>query len=168
MSENNANASLDLGAMMDATLDAIPDAPDFSNPPAGEYRLSVKDCKIDSYTAKPKPEKNDAGGERQRIKMLYIIEQTVSTAGNEQPVPDGTMFNETFMGTEQGLSFFKKRIKEIMNASDLAGVSLKDMMDSIKGQAFDARITIKKSPNPNDPNTPYENVQIRVVQPKAA
>lgn len=163
MSENNANASLDLGAMMDATLDSIPDAPDFSNPPAGEYRLSVKDCKIDTYTSKKEP-----GVEKQRIKMLYTIEQTVSTAGNEQPVPDGTMFNETFMGTEQGLSFFKKRIKEIMNASDLAGVSLKDMMDSIKGQAFDARITIKKSPNPNDPNTPYENVQIRVVQPKAA
>lgn len=163
MSENNANASLDLGAMIDATLDSIPDAPDFSNPPAGEYRLSVKDCKIDTYTSKKEP-----GIKKQRIKMLYTVEQTVSTAGNEQPVPDGTMFNETFMGTEQGLAFFKKRIKEIMNASDLAGVSLKDMMDSIKGQAFDARITIKKSPNPDDPNTPYENVQIRVVQPKAA
>jgi hypothetical protein len=158
--------TLDLGAMMEQSLDEIPEAPDFNNPPAGEYRLSVKEAKIDTYTAKPK--QGDAGGERQRLKLIYTIEQTVSTAGNEQPVPDGSMFSETFQGTEQGLSYFKKRVKEVMNVSDLNGVTLKDMMESVKGQAFDARITIKKTPNPNDANSPYENVNLRVVLPKAS
>lgn len=37
------------------------------------------------------------------------------------------------------------------------------MMDSSKGMEFKARITIKKSPNPNDPENPYENIQIRVI-----
>ena len=57
----------------------------------------------------------------------------------------------------------KKRIKEIMNVSDTIGVSLGDMMNSAKGMEFKARITIKKSPNPNDPENPYENIQIRVI-----
>ena len=155
-------ATLDLGAMMEASLDSIPDAPDFSNPPAGEYRLLCKEAKIDKYETKKEP-----GIEKQRLKILYAIEQTVSVAGNEPPVPDGSMFSETFQATEQGLSYFKKRIKEIMNASDLSGVTLGDMMETAKGQSFDARITIRKSENPNDKENPYENVQIRVIPPKA-
>lgn len=151
--------SLDLGAMMDQTLDSIADAPEFSNPPAGEYRIEVKDTKIDKYKSKDEPDL-----EKQRLKITYTVLQTVSVAGNEQPVPDGTMFTETFMGTEQGLSYFKTRIKAIMNVTDLAGVSLKDMMDSVKGTAFDCRITIKKSPNPKGGE--YENIQIRVIAPK--
>lgn len=155
-------ATLDLGAMMEASLDSIPDAPDFSNPPAGEYRLLCKEAKIDKYETKKEP-----GVEKQRLKILYAVEQTVSVAGNEPPVPDGSMFSETFQATEQGLSYFKKRIKEIMNASDLSGVTLGDMMETAKGQSFDARITIRKSENPNDKENPYENVQIRVIPPKA-
>ena len=69
------------------------------------------------------------------------------------------------MATEQGLGYFKARIKGIMAASDLIGVSLGDMMGSVKGATFDARLTIKKSPNPAGGE--YENVQIRVVQQKA-
>jgi len=156
-------ATLDLGAMMEDSLDSIPDAPDFSNPPAGEYRLLCKEAKIDKYETKKEP-----GVAKQRLKILYAIEQTVSVAGNEPPVPDGSMFSETFQATEQGLSYFKKRIKEIMNASDLSGVTLGDMMETVKGQSFDARITIRKSENPNDKENPYENVQIRVIPPKAA
>jgi len=153
--------TLDLGAMMEATLDAIPEAPDFTNPPAGEYRLLCKEAKVDKYEAKAEP-----GIEKQRLKIFYAIEATVSLSGKEPPVPDGSMFTETFQATEQGLSYFKKRIKEIMNASDLTGVTLGDMMESVKGMSFDARITIRKSPNPAGGE--YENVQIRVIPPKAS
>lgn len=159
-----SNETLDLGAMMEATLDDIPEAPDFVTPPPGTYRLTVKECKVDTYTAKPK--KDDEGGERQRLKILYVIEQTTGVSGNEPPVPDGSMFSESFMATEQGLSYFKKRIKDIMNVSDMAGVTLGDMMSSAQGTSFDARITIKKSANPSDPLKPYENVQIAVIAPK--
>jgi len=149
---------LDLNAMVEDTLDSVPDAPDYSNPPAGEYTLGVKDCKIETY--KPK-----AGGEAQRLKITYTVEETKSVADGGSPVPNGTMFTETFMATEQGLGYFKARIKGIMAASDLIGVSLGDMMGSVKGATFDARLTIKKSPNPAGGE--YENVQIRVVQQKA-
>lgn len=166
MNTNTENMTLDLGAMMEETLDDIPEAPDFTNPPAGEYILSVKEAKIETYTAKPKA--NDPGGEKSRLKLLYTIDKTLSVSGNEPPVPDGSMFSETFQATTQGVSYFKKRIKEIMNVSDMSGVTLGDMLNSVKGMTFDARITVKKSPNPSDPLSPYENIQIRVVPPAVA
>lgn len=156
--ETKDTTLLDLNAMMNENLDTIPDAPDYATPPAGEYRLSVSDAKIDVY--KPK-----AGGSAQRLKITYSIVKTYSTAANELPIPDGSLFTETFQATEQGLGYFKARIKAIMSASDLNGVSLGDMMNSVKGISFDARITIKKSPK--DASNPsagdYENIQIRVV-----
>lgn len=149
------NTLLDLNNMLNDNLDSVPDAPDFVTPPAGEYRLSVKDCAVDTYEKKKEP-----GVQKQRLKMTYTIVQTISTLNNEQPVPDGSIFTETFMATEQGLGYFKKRIKEIMNATDVVGVTLADMMNSVKGNEFAARLTIKKSVVSG---TEYENVQLRVI-----
>lgn len=157
---NTQTSILDLNAMMETTLDTIPDAPDYSNPPAGEYRIGVKEAKVDSY-------QNKSGEDMQRLKITYFIVETKNTAANEAPVPDGTMFTETFQATEMGLSFFKARVKAIMNVSDLVGVSLGDMMGSIKGTEFDCRISIKKSPKPGSTTEFYENLQIKVVPPAA-
>jgi hypothetical protein len=98
------------------------------------------------------------------MKIMYSVVETISVAANEPPCPDGTLFTETFMATEQGLGYFKKRIKELMGASDVAGVTLGDMMSSVKGQEFTARVSTKKTKG-ND-GTEYENIQIRVVPSK--
>lgn len=153
----NANTILDLSAMLNESLDAIPDAPDFMIPPAGEYSLLVKDCTVDKYETKKEP-----GVQKQRMKILYSVVATISVASNEPPCPDGTVFSETFMPTEQGLSYFKKRIKEIMGATDVAGVTLGDMMSSVKGTTFSARISTRKTMGKD--GTEYENIQIRVVK----
>lgn len=147
---------LDLESMLEETLDNIPDAPDYVTPPAGEYILEVKDSAVDKYSTKKEPDV-----EKQRLKNTYSIVETLSTATKEEPVPDGSIFTETFQATTDGLSYFKKRIASIMNVADVQGVSLADMMDSIKGATFKARISIKKSKGVD--GTEYENVQIRVV-----
>lgn len=157
MTEDKAATLLDLNAMMESTLDAIPEAAGFENPPDGEYTLTVKDAAVDSY-------KNKEQQNVQRLKIVYTVAATLSTASGEQPVPDGTMFSETFQGTEQGVGFFKKRIKEILAVSDLAGVTLKDMMDSAKGATFDARLSTKKTPKKDVPGEFWENLNIRVVR----
>ncbi len=158
------NTILDLEAMANESLDSIQEAPDYSNPPPGEYVLDVKDAAIDKYTSKDEP-----GVQKQRIKITYAVAETVQLAGTEPPVPDGTLFTETFMATEQGLSFFKKRIRELMNAESVDGVSLSDMMNSVKGQQVKARLSIKLSPKPaNKGGGNYENLQIRILQPQAA
>lgn len=155
-------ATLDLGAMMDESLDNIAEAPDFTNPPPGLYMLECKEAKVDKYTTKKEPDV-----EKQRLKILYAVAQTVQLASDkEPPVPDGSMFSETFQATEEGLSYFKKRIREVMNASDLTGVSLGDMMTSVKGTVFQARLTIRISKGENGQD--YENVNIRVVPPAAS
>ena len=149
---------LDLDTLCNETLDNIEEAADFQNPPAGEYNILVNECKIDKYSTKE-------GEAKQRIKITYSVLETISIASDEPPVPNGTLFTETFTATEQGLSFFKKRAREVMDVSDTAGVTLGDMMSSIKGASFTCRVSIKKSPKPGGGD--YENIQIRVVKPAA-
>ena len=150
---------LDLENMLEETLDSIPDAPDYVTPPAGEYTLLVKDALIDKYFTKKEPDT-----EKQRLKIIYSIVETLSTATKEEPVPNESLFSEQFQATTDGLSYFKKRITGIMNVENVLGTSLADMMDSVKGATFKARISIKKSKG--DDGTEYENVQIRIVPPK--
>ena len=151
----NENVMLDLEALANETLDSIQEAPDFVTPPAGEYSLSVKDCAIDKYKTKE-------GEAKQRMKITYSIVSTLSLSVDEPPVPNDSIFTETFMATEQGLGYFKKRIREIMNADDVTGVTLGDMMNSVKGVQFNCRLTIKKSPNPKGGE--YENIQLRIIR----
>lgn len=148
---------LDLEAITDDVLDGIAEAPDYVTPPAGEYSLSVNDAVIDKYKDKDQNSK-------QRIKITYGINETLSLADKEPPVPNGSIFTETFTATEQGVSFFKKRVKEITGADDLTGVGgIPGMLDAIKGTTFDCRLTIKKSPKPDGTGF-YENVQLRIIR----
>lgn len=147
---------LDLEAITDDVLDGIAEAPDYVTPPAGEYSLSVHDAIIDKY-------KDKEGNAKQRIKISYSINETLSLADKEPPVPNGSIFTETFTATEQGVSFFKKRVKEITGADDLTGVGgIPGMLDAIKGTDFDCRLTIKKSDKPGGGF--YENVQLRIIR----
>ncbi len=161
MAEKQAATLLDLEALVneEGALDAIPEAPDFTNPPAGEYVLGCKEAKIDKYESKDEP-----GIMKQRLKIMYTVAETLSTV-DEPPVPDGSMFTETFQATEQGISYFKKRIKEILNVDDVQGVSLASMMQSAQGMQFKARIAIRKTVNPAGGF--YENLNIRIIKPTA-
>lgn len=77
---------------------------------------------IEKYSTKKEPTV-----EKQRLKNVYAILETISTATKEEPVPDGSLFTETFMPTQDGLGYFKKRITGIMNVSDVVGtLSLTD------------------------------------------
>ena len=154
------NESLDLAGMMDETLDNIAEAPDYINPPSGSYTLSVKDCVTESYTNKK------LKVQCQRIRVTYSVLATLELSkSDEQPVPDGSMFSETFTGTAQGLGYFKKSSKAIMNVSTLDGVPLRDIISSIKGSAFDAILTVKQTPKEGSTTEFYENVSMRVVPP---
>lgn len=158
MSEDK-KASLDLGAMLDSSLDNITEAPDFINPPSGDYRLRCKEVKIDKYKSKDEP-----NVEKQRLKIYFETVSTLKLADEkEPPVPDGSIFTETFMATEEGLGYFKKRGREIMNVENVDGVALRDIMASIAGQEFNGRISYRTTPNKNKPGEVYTNLQLRVI-----
>jgi hypothetical protein len=145
-------AILDLDSMLDATLDAVPDAPDYQNPPDGLYQLKVEKAEVDKY-------KDKEGVEKSRLRITYSVAQTIQT--NDLPVANGTLFTETFTATEQGLSFFKRAAKNILGVADLDGVALRDVLNELTGKEFQARITSSTSKGTN--GTEYTNLRIRVV-----
>lgn len=164
MSEDAKKDTLDLSAMLDENLDQVPDAPEFLLPPAGQYNLEVLTSKVETYKPKATPDT-----EVSRIRNMYKIVSTIVVADTrEQPVPDGTMFSETFMGTEEGLGYFKKAAKNILHVSELKGVPLREILSTLTGAQFKATITIRQTPKQGAPGEFYENVQIRVVPPTAA
>lgn len=156
---------LDLDAMMDMEMDKVETLPDFINPPAGTYMLSVNDCKFEKYTTKPKDGKKPE--DLARFKIVYTVDKTLEVGNSaDLPVKDGSLFTESFMATEDGLKYFKRQAMNIMNVSDLAGATVKDVIDGLKGNAFKAAITIQKTPG-KEAGTTYENVRVRPVHEAA-
>lgn len=154
---------LDLDTMMDISMDEVETLPDFVTPPAGLYELKVEKSEVDEYTPKVSKE-NPNPKKATRIKILYSVVQTLET--NDTPVKDGALFSESFMGTSEGLKFFKRQAMNIMNVSDASGATLKDMMEGLKDTPFKAKITIRKTANPAGGE--YENVQVRPIHEAAA
>lgn len=152
---------LDLDALMDAEMDKVETLPDFVTPPAGSYILSVQEAKIEAFESKAKDNKPAMKGNR--IRVTYTVEKTLETS--EMPVKDGSLFSESFMGTEEGLKYFKRAAMNILNVTDLSGARLKDILDGLKGQQFKCKITIRKSDDGKGGQ--YENVQIRPVHEAA-
>ena len=154
---------LDLDVLMDVEMDKIETLPDFVNPPAGTYLLSVVEAKTEKYTPKVTKE-NPKPTEAARLKIIYKVDQTIETV--DLPVKDGSLFSESFMYTEDGLKYFKRQAMNILNVKDFEGARLKDVIDGLKDASFKAKITIRKTPNPAGGE--YENVQVRPVHEVAA
>lgn len=154
MSKENQTI-LDLDTLLDSTLDTVVDLPDYLNPPTGNYVLSV----IEAEIKQGKPAEGKEKAKPARIVLTYRVDQTVETEG--MPVPDGTLFTEGFQGTEEGLGYFKKQAKKLLNIEDLNGVSIRDLLESLKDvQTFDAVLTNKVS---KVGEKEYENVNVRPV-----
>lgn len=156
-----ASTILDLDAMMDESLDSVPDMPDFMNPPNGFYGLRIKEAKIEQYETKAKDGKPATTGTR--IRVTTEVAETIECEG--MPVPNGTLFSETFQGTEDGLGYFKKHAIKVLNVADVKGVPLREILASLAGAEFQAKIKTKTvKANGNE----YENLQVNVVPPVAA
>lgn len=152
---------LDLDSMMDIQMDSVQAAPDYVTPPAGVYILSVADAVIEKKAKKE--QKEGAAKDYTRIRVTYAVVKTVELAQqNEPPVADGSLFSENFMGTEDGLGYFKRAAMNILNVKDFTGATLKDIMEGMKGAEFKCRLTVKKNAEG------FENVQIRVINEPAA
>jgi hypothetical protein len=158
---NNTDVTiLDLDAMMDIKMDEVETLPDFITPPAGNYSLKVKEVKFEKYSSKKEPTVK-----KSRIRMTYIVVATKEVAAGNTPVADGSMFSETFMGTEDGIKFFKKAAMGALGVTSFEGASMKDVVDGLTGAEFDARITVRITKD--DAGQTFENINVRAV-PAAA
>lgn len=155
----NANAQatiLDIDALLDSTLDSVPDMPDYLNPPTGTYVLSIIEAEIKA--GKPADPAKKQAAKAARIVITYRVDKTVETDGI--PVPDQTLFTEGFQGTEDGVAFFKKQAKKLLNVDDMAGITIRDILMALKDVAnFNA--VIKTTTTSGDNGKEYENVNVR-------
>ena len=154
---------LDLDELMDKKMDEVPTLPDYINPPPGLYVLRVKDCGTEKYDIKDE-NKKPTGDKGTRIKITYEIVNTVSVLEGEQPVPNGSIFTESFQGTEEGIQYFKKAAMNILSDTDFEGASIRDVMDGVKGTEYEAKITVRKSAG-KAAGQVYENLVIRAANP---
>ena len=158
----NANTQaatiLDIDALLDSTLDAVPDMPDYLNPPTGNYVLSITEAEIKA--GKPADPAKKQAAKAPRIVITYRVDSTVETDG--VPVPDQTLFTEGFQGTEDGVAFFKKQAKKLLNVEDLSGVTIRDILEALKGvQNFNAML--KNVVSQGEGGKEYENVNVRPI-----
>ena len=149
---------LDLDALMDMKMDAITTLPDYITPPPGLYVLTVKDASTEKYEVKV--DKKETGQKATRIKIVYQIKETVALEAGEDPVPNESLFSESFQGSEDGVQYFKKAAMNILGVTDFDGASIRDVMDGITGTQFRAKLTLRRS---SKDGKDYENLQIRAV-----
>lgn len=164
MSNEQHQTILDLDELMDMEMDKVETLPDFITPPAGNYILSIPDAKIEKYQQKAKEGRQSQ--QATRIKIFYAVEKTLELSNNKDlPVKDGSLFTDSFMGTEEGLKYFKRQAMNILNVTDLEGARLKDILEGLKDQSFPAKITIRTTTE-NGQN--FENAQVRPMHGEAA
>lgn len=158
MSDTKPKATiLDLDALMDTNMDKVETLPDYITPPPGLYVLDVVEAKTEKFEMK------ETKQVAQRIRITYKIAETKSVKTGEQPVPDGSLFSESFMGTEEGIKYFKKAAMNILSVTDFEGAKLGDVMEGLKGAQFEAAITIRTTKN--DAGKEFENINIRAAKP---
>jgi hypothetical protein len=164
MNASTQTTILDLDAMMDLEMDKVEDVPDFVTPPAGSYLLKVTEAKVEKYEQKDKADPKAAAKDAARLKIFYEVAKTLECEG--LPVKEGSLFSESFMYTEDGVKYFKKQARNILNVENFDGATLRDVINGLKDAEFKAQITIVKSPNPQGGS--YENVRVRPVHEVAA
>ena len=117
-----------LDDVLNVNVDDVEDLPDFVEPPAGEYIVKVEDVETKEYT-------NENTGETSIIvSPRYSIVQTVQLNNpSEQPVPDGSLFSESFF--LKNPAFLKQYLKHIYGDA-MQGKTFGDLLNDLKGRTL--------------------------------
>lgn len=155
---------LDLNDVLNASVDSVPDAPEFVTPPDGAYILGIQSAKAEEYNTTDKDTKEEV--KKVRLKIFYTVIKTVELANAEEaPVADGSMFTEQFMTNEQGLSFFKRQAKNVLGEDNIKGAMIGDILKELgNGHTFTAEVKQKKSKGKDAEGAAktFINIQVRI------
>lgn len=119
----NDETFLDMEDIDGVTLDDVEEAPDFLVPPSGEYMHGIHSTKVSTV--------DDEDGKRTSIRIIYFVDDTIEVTGDEDPVPNGSLFSENFQWPK-GAPYFKNRMKKLLG--DISGVTVKDMLQYLESQ----------------------------------
>jgi hypothetical protein len=156
---------LDLNDVLGSNIDEVPDSPEFVTPPAGSYRLGLKDAKAEQYKTTDKETKEEV--QKVRLKLIYTVMATKELADAEEaPVANGSLFSEQFMTNQDGLSFFKRQAKNVLGEEVIKGATIGDILKELGSgtHTFDADVRVKSSAGKDASGNKkvYTNVQVRI------
>lgn len=156
---------LDLDSLENGTLDDVEAAPDFVEPPTGDYLLGISKAGIEEFLSKKA--KEEGKEPVTRIRFIYTVKKVHQLAdANELQPAEGSLFSENFQGTSEGLRYFKKRVQDILGGADkIKGATIKDICNELEagGYEFNARVTLKVTKDKETGNE-YRNVNLRVTK----
>jgi hypothetical protein len=153
---NKAPTILDLDALMDLEMDSVETLPDYVTPAPGVYMLKVDAAGIKENKANPAKNKEASN----QLQITYSIMETLECSDN-QPFPNGSMFNDRFQATEDGLTYFKKQAMKILNVTDMTGAKLRDIFETLTGVEFKAVVTHRTTQGADGKE--YVNISVRPV-----
>ena len=130
---------LNLDALLDSSMDAVKEAPNYVQPENGIYHLEVVETEIKKNTSKEEG-KDDYATMHHEYKILKVEQQ------EGMPIAEGSLFGDRWMYQDKGLEYFKTRTLDIAEANGeeraaVAGLSLRDMLTGVKGMTFKCVIT---------------------------
>lgn len=158
---------LDVDDVLGAKIDDVEEAPEFVNPPDGDYKLAIKDAKIEKYKTTDKETKAEV--EKTRLKIFYSVAETIELANaEEEPVSNGSLFTEQFMTNAQGLSYFKRQAKNILGEDNIKGCTIGQILEALsEGTALVTanvrlKVSTSKQPGEDGKKKVFTNVQVRI------
>lgn len=143
------NTLLDLNEMldMDESLDDFAEAPDYLNPPAGDYRLKVTGASIKDFSYEAKGDMEAQKGQN-IVLTIAVVETKELVKDDEPPAPEGSLFTKKYKGDRDGVGKFKRDFKKIMRLDSLAGITLGSMLELLSDEegdtSFNGRISYGK------------------------
>jgi hypothetical protein len=102
----NDELPVDMDALLNQDLDAIPDLPDFVTPKEGVYRVTVESTDI-----------NKTIGDNRAIEFAYVITELMEEKGTStgDSCKAGDKFSELyFMSTPKGADYTQKALKKLL------------------------------------------------------
>lgn len=129
---------LDLESLADESLGDIAEAPEYINPPAGDYILRSVSGEIRTY-------EEDDGTTKQSIRVVIAVKEALELVSDEPPVPEGSLFSLSFQGTKEGLGAFKRELRKMTGLEVLQPMTLNEYFQMLETELeFRGRISYRK------------------------
>lgn len=129
---------LDLESLADESLEDIAEAPEYINPPAGDYILRSVSGEIRTY-------EEDDGTTRQSVRVVIAVKEALELVSDEPPVPEGSLFSLSFQGTKEGLGAFKRELRKMTGLEVLQPMTLNEYFGMLETELeFQGRISYRK------------------------
>lgn len=164
--KDEAKTLLTLDQLNEMGADTVEAAPEFVDPPKGRYACLAQ-AKFENF----KKEDRETGIEEEgvRIRVIYSIDSVAQLKDPLELQPaKGSLFSETFMGTAEGLRYFKTRAQGILG--DLGNAKWGEVIAAINGHKEPFLVDIgrrtSKSKDKDGNEKTYENLTIKVVGEK--